>query len=649
MDTSVLLFFIRSYTMRYPAEIRDPLCKCYFSLLTLIHHLNLAIKSNTNSLPKALKAAIIYMKKSISPSHATEQFYAQTDHWHTKWALDMMKISKDHYLEQINLFKRKITAMKNVSDQEHITAQYLAKNAAHKRFKISKLDNIKFQEISKEFLSKNYVIPTIWTMLKTESPSLIQTTLDQYIAGDCLSFSWAQSTENTPEGSTPNHPVRITQISTSSIEESLSTPLDKSSVHSPPSSPPRVGYRKGRFYRKVSSGKKFYSTQFNVHYTSPTQLKPTSTEDTSHTGLQTPTSRTHHIDVRKELFPEPKQEYIVIPRQAPPEPNDSNTNILKKKFSFKRTKFNQKFFYPKDLQSKETNLSEKEPPEISEPPAINESPKTVYTSSPIGKEDFETVDTLGYLTQLDGTAPTIHSNTTIMEQSTINPDTNNTTHLSTNTTPAKESTNHSINTSADSIPGTTQSNKVLSSVTHVDERTSPHLWTLPDTDETNYIIGDNNAKKMLQLPGGDFKIFSYSKATYKDITIMLSSITTPRPQVQKVIFGLGTFNKASHHKTSLLEVRNLISTAKKIFPKAFFYLPLLTLHDNLTKLETNQRILFNKNLDKLLTPSFRTFTLPPFNKDKFKLTPKDTQGLYWSRHTARLVALTWLMSTHILG
>ena len=94
-------------TMRYPTEIRD-----YLSLITLIHHLNLAIQSNTNGLLKALKAAVWYMKKSTSPTHITEQFYAQTDHWHTKWALDMMQISKDHYLDQISLYKRKITAIK---------------------------------------------------------------------------------------------------------------------------------------------------------------------------------------------------------------------------------------------------------------------------------------------------------------------------------------------------------------------------------------------------------------------------------------------------------------------------------------------------------------------------------------------------------
>ena len=133
------------------------------------------------------------------------------------------------------------------------------------------------------------------------------------------------------------------------------------------------------------------------------------------------------------------------------------------------------------------------------------------------------------------------------------------------------------------------------------------------------------------------------------LTKLLGSVTAQIIPGSKVFFGVGNFNKASNHKTALLEVRNLFLLLLKIIPEAFFYLPLLTLHDYLTKLETSHRLLLNKNLDKLLTPSFITFTLPPFNKDKFKLTPRDTQGLYWSRHIARLIALTWLMNSHILG
>ena len=117
----------------------------------------------------------------------------------------------------------------------------------------------------------------------------------------------------------------------------------------------------------------------------------------------------------------------------------------------------------------------------------------------------------------------------------------------------------------------------------------------------------------------------------------------PAPQVNPthVILSVGINSRDNLPKTNLDQVKQLVNSSSKFFPKAQIYIPQLNFSASLTSKERATLELLNTHLMELAGQSeLESFgTIPPLPQNLFQ-TQKDC--IHWTPNTANAMICHWL-------
>lgn len=145
-------------------------------------------------------------------------------------------------------------------------------------------------------------------------------------------------------------------------------------------------------------------------------------------------------------------------------------------------------------------------------------------------------------------------------------------------------------------------------------------------------LGDSNLAKIPPYSIEDLQIDSYPGANFLHIHEVMSKATV-HVTVEKVLLSFGINSKGQKPKQTLIEqVQTALRTAKKCFPSAEIWIPLINFKPNLTTREQDNPTQLNSHIQKNIP-----FT-PPLDQALFQTTQDD---VHWTKETAQEMFNYW--------
>lgn len=158
-------------------------------------------------------------------------------------------------------------------------------------------------------------------------------------------------------------------------------------------------------------------------------------------------------------------------------------------------------------------------------------------------------------------------------------------------------------------------------------------WDL-QIKENTVIIGDSNLGRIetFLIPG--IQIDSFPGAKFSHAETILAKIHGEREEVKEVILSLGINNRQQRPKeTSIKQLTGAIRTAKKKFPNAQIYVPLINFSYNLSPKEKD-------NLHTLNTYMMHHTKYIPLLPDRDFKTESD--HIHWTTETGANMLQHWM-------
>jgi len=162
-------------------------------------------------------------------------------------------------------------------------------------------------------------------------------------------------------------------------------------------------------------------------------------------------------------------------------------------------------------------------------------------------------------------------------------------------------------------------------------------WKLPPIEKPILVMGDSNLSKITATTNKLVQVESYPGARICHASTLLKNYSFPQ-HPQKIILSFGINNRSSEPRTtSFQNLRTLIGTTAKKFPKAEIFFPLVNFSHDLPLKETSNLRVFNR----LAQEDLRKATIIPcLDRSQFETSDKDPVHL--TKKCANSILKHWL-------
>jgi hypothetical protein len=169
------------------------------------------------------------------------------------------------------------------------------------------------------------------------------------------------------------------------------------------------------------------------------------------------------------------------------------------------------------------------------------------------------------------------------------------------------------------------------------EGTSKSIWALPIVKKPILVLGDSNLCKISSSPTKDTQIESFPGAQFHHINNILKRYEhTEKPD--KIIISIGINNRKSNPEpTSTPELRNMLSTAKRLFPNSELYIPAINFSGRLEAKDKDNLEKINKFI---VETQKKAIPIPTLSSNLFKTGGIDS--IHWTPSTANAMLKHWL-------
>ena len=162
-------------------------------------------------------------------------------------------------------------------------------------------------------------------------------------------------------------------------------------------------------------------------------------------------------------------------------------------------------------------------------------------------------------------------------------------------------------------------------------------WKLPLIEKTVLVIGDSNLSRITSTTNKNIQVESYPGAKICHGNTLVKNYSYPA-QPDKVILSFGINNRSSEPKnTSFQNLRTLIGTTLKKFPKSEIYFPLVNFSNELPSKEVSNLTTLNQLAQEDLR---RVTIIPCLDPSQFETSVKDP--VHWTKKSANSILKHWL-------
>jgi hypothetical protein len=168
-------------------------------------------------------------------------------------------------------------------------------------------------------------------------------------------------------------------------------------------------------------------------------------------------------------------------------------------------------------------------------------------------------------------------------------------------------------------------------------------WKVPPIKSQTVVLGDSNINRAtnFETKVRSIEFHSFPGATIKHFENLLSPTPNPQNTPKVVILSIGINNRTHQSTTLEQQLTNMIHNASKTFPNASIHIPLINIPPEIpTHQQTNLSHL-NQLIQSLSEqqPAFQT--IPKLPQENFKIDPRDSYKIHWSRETANALVTHW--------
>jgi hypothetical protein len=160
---------------------------------------------------------------------------------------------------------------------------------------------------------------------------------------------------------------------------------------------------------------------------------------------------------------------------------------------------------------------------------------------------------------------------------------------------------------------------------------------LPPIEKSVLVLGDSNLSRITSTINKNVQIESYPGAKICHGTTLVKNYSYPA-QPDKVILSFGINNRSSEPKnTSFQNLRTLIGTTLKKFPKSEIYFPLVHFSPELPSKEISNITALNQLAQEDLR---RVTIIPCIDPSQFETSVNDP--VHWTKQSANSILKHWL-------
>jgi len=162
-------------------------------------------------------------------------------------------------------------------------------------------------------------------------------------------------------------------------------------------------------------------------------------------------------------------------------------------------------------------------------------------------------------------------------------------------------------------------------------------WKLPPIEKPILVMGDSNLSKITATTNKLVQVESYPGARICHASTLLKNYSFPQ-HPEKIILSFGINNRSSEPRTtSFQNLRTLIGSTSKKFPKAKIFFPLVNFSYALPSKETSNL----KEFNRLAQDDLRRVTIIPcLDSSQFETSDKDP--VHWTKKSANSILKHWL-------
>ncbi len=171
-------------------------------------------------------------------------------------------------------------------------------------------------------------------------------------------------------------------------------------------------------------------------------------------------------------------------------------------------------------------------------------------------------------------------------------------------------------------------------------------WQVPNIQSKIALIGDSNLARVTKLndPVNSAEIHSFPGAKFIHLTSLFSEAPKPQENPTHVILSIGINSRTNQSKTHSNQLKQLISSASKLFPNALIYIPQINYSPSLSAKERASLDSLNKLvLEMAGDTELENFgTIPVLPNALFDIDPEDSWQIHWTNDTAKEMVSHWL-------
>lgn len=171
-------------------------------------------------------------------------------------------------------------------------------------------------------------------------------------------------------------------------------------------------------------------------------------------------------------------------------------------------------------------------------------------------------------------------------------------------------------------------------------------WQVPLIHSKIAVIGDSNLARVRQLndPVNSAEIHSFPGAKFIHLNSLFLEAPKPQENPTHVILSIGINSRTNKSKTHSDQLKQLISSASKLFPNALIYIPQINYSPSLSAKERASLDSLNKLvLEMAGDTELENFgTIPVLPSVLFDTDPNDSRQIHWTNDTGREMVSHWL-------
>ena len=166
------------------------------------------------------------------------------------------------------------------------------------------------------------------------------------------------------------------------------------------------------------------------------------------------------------------------------------------------------------------------------------------------------------------------------------------------------------------------------------------LWALPKLTSSTVILGSSNLSRITKSPVSDIQVVSYPGALFNHLRMMFTACKKSFDAPKNLILSVGLNNRSSKPSvTSIPELRNMLSSAFRIFPHSKILIPKINYSDNLPSVEKRNLDMINRALDDMSSRFSNLTVVKQLDPIKFST---HTDNIHWTEQTANEMLKFWL-------